>query len=163
MEQIRCFVGMSYENRSLKATCPQCNRSVCWNWKPGEAYRPPTNWNCRCGYNNSIAPPPSWPEVPRTLYLGHERNHQLKIHPVHPRSVADWAQPYSIRSFLRQASEQLGGCSFGSVSQGRVMDEPVFKDICSVPDDGDWPETWDCHITSGWTRDQRSCPLCIPA
>lgn len=153
--------GMSYENHSLKATCPKCNRSVLWSWKPGRKYKPPSSWNCTCGYRNYIAPPPVWPEIPHILYLGHEQNQQLRIHPIRPGTISEaWNQPYSIRSFLLQASRALGGCSYGCISRGTVMDEPVFADICNSPEDSDgFPEAWDCHMAAGWTNGETSCPL----
>jgi hypothetical protein len=47
------------------------------------------------------------------------------------------------------------------VTRGTVMDETVFSDTCSAPEDvgEDGPETWDCHIAGGWTNGQSTCPL----
>ena len=153
--------GMSYENRSVKATCPKCNRSVYWQWKPGQKYKPPISWHCTCGYTNHIAPPPPWPGIPHILYLGHEQHRQLRIHPIQPGTIdGTWNQPYSVRSFLLQASRALGGCSYGCITRGTMMDEPVFIDLCdSLEDTNDFPESWPCHIAAGWTNGETSCPL----
>ncbi len=153
---------MSYENHALTATCPKCQRQVGWFWKPDEKYKAPSSWLCTCSYRNYIAPPRRWPDIPRTLYLGHEQNRHLRLYPVPPdRSTPEWVQPYSIRSFLFQASEALGGCSYSGKYRGSVMDEPVFADVCCAPEDTDqtWKNTWDCHLTAGWTNGQSTCPL----
>jgi hypothetical protein len=155
---------MSYENRALTAKCIKCGKEIGWRWEELSKPKPPVNWPCKCGWKNILVKPDEWPAVPRTLYLGHEKNQRLRIHPF-PPSPSDsknpiWAQPYSIRSFLVQASNSLGGCSYTCDTQGNVMDEIVFTDRCWYPkDESSWPESWPCHIAGGWTNGQITCPL----
>jgi hypothetical protein len=154
---------MGYENRALKAACRKCGNVVGWFWKPGETYRNPSSWLCKgCNHWNYIASPPRWPSIPGTLYLGHEQNRQLRLHPVPAdRSTPEWVRPYSIRSFLLQASEALGGCSYTGKYRGSVMDEDIFADVCCSLEDANetWRDSWNCHITAGWTNGETSCPL----
>jgi hypothetical protein len=156
---------MSYENRALKAKCKKCSRQIAWFWK--DQREAPTSWLCQCGCRNFLVKPPEWPNVPRTLYLGWDHNRRLRVHPFPPSKAESenpvWAQPYSIRSFLLQASNALGGCSYGCSTRGNVMDETILADRCYSPlDPAEWPEgpeTWDCHLAGGWTNGQSTCPL----
>jgi hypothetical protein len=91
-----------------------------------------SSWPCQCSWRNFLIKSPDWPDLPRTLYLGHEPNRRLRVHPLPPQKQSPvWAQPYSIRSFLLQASENLGGCSYNCAIQGVVMDETIFADFVS--------------------------------
>jgi hypothetical protein len=148
---------MGYEHRALKAECGHCKRQVAWSWKP--PLKTPTTWLCQCRYRNFLTPPPKWPDLPLTLYIGHERNKRLRLHPIPPDiSDAHWAQPYSIRSFLYQASRSLGGCHYMCGDRGTVMDERVFSDRCCQSweaDDESWAERaihLECHIAGGWDK-----------
>jgi hypothetical protein len=154
--------AMSYENRALKAKCKKCDRQVAWFWS--DQRKAPASWVCECGWRNYLVKQLEWPNVPRTLYLGYEKHRRLRVHPFPPFPANSknpaWAQPYSIRSFLLQASNVLGGCSYSCDNRGAVMDETVFADKCCSPeDDNRWPEFLDCHLASGWTNGQSSCPL----
>src|SRR5262249_3078922 len=151
---------MGYEHRVLKAECGHCKRQVAWSWKPPR--ETPTTWSCKCRYRNFLKPPPKWPDIPRTLYIGHERNKRLRLHPIPPDvpdSYTRWAKHYSIRSFLYQASRSLGVCHYTCRDRGTVMDEVVFSDRCCRPEDANdqWAEDFECHIASGWTNGQTEC------
>ena len=151
---------MGYEHRALKAECRHCKRQVAWSWKPPA--ETPNNWLCGCGFRNYLKPPPKWPELPLTLYVGHDRHKRLRLHPTPPElSDATWAQPYSIRSFIYQASRELGGCHYNCRLRGVVMDEAVFSDRCCPTEQADnvWAEHSECHIAGGWTNGQATCPL----
>lgn len=151
---------MAYEHRAIKAACGHCKREVAWSWKP--PVKTPATWRCTCGYRNFLKSQPKWPDLPLTLYIGHERHKRLRLHPIPPDvSDAHWAQPYSIRSFLFQASRSLGGCHYMCRDRGTVMDERVFSDRCCQPEEADnsWAEDFECHIASGWTGGEIECPL----
>jgi hypothetical protein len=106
---------------------------------------------------NVLGKLPEWPDLPRTLYIGHEKDQQVKLYPVPPdRSNEAWAQPYSIRSFVSQASSRLGGCSYWSSARGSVMGEPVFLDQCGDAISSGF-ET--CHFVAGFTIGRGTCPL----
>ena len=95
------------------------------------------------------------------LYIGPEKFARLKVYPLPPEPLDQkWAQPYSVRSFVYQASQKLGGCSYSCGVRGTVMDETVFTDRCWDPAADQYdPEVWDCHLVGGWTTGQVSCPL----
>jgi hypothetical protein len=96
------------------------------------------------------------------LFIGADKVARLKVYATPPEnSDARWAQPYSIRSFVAQASNRLGGCSFSCSARGAVMDEPVFWDRCLIWPSEDAPraDETDCHIVSGWSTGQTTCPL----
>ena len=151
---------MAYEHRALRAACGHCKREVAWSWKPPA--KTPTTWRCTRGYRNHLKSAAKWPELPLTLYLGSDRNKRLRLHPIPPDvSETHWAQPYSIRSFLYQASRGLGGCHYMCRDRGTVMDEKVFSDRCCPAEEADnnWAEDFECHIASGWTGGSTECPL----
>lgn len=159
---------MGYGHRALKATCAKCERMVAWSLKAES--RIPRAWNCQCGVRNYLKEQPKYPDLPLTLYIGHERNRRLRLHPVPPDvQDADWAQPYSIRSFLYQASRALGGCHYNCRERGIVMGQKVFADYCcpfdelssSVPPDDVWdePTECECHIAGGWIHGEERCLL----
>jgi hypothetical protein len=136
---------VGYEHRVLKSTCPNCKSTCAWTWQRSPK-KMRESWVCdKCDVTNFLGKVPEWPNVPRTLYLGHDRSHQVKIHPVPPSSpTTSWAQPYSIRSFVLQASSRIGGCQlYWCVEQGTVMGEPVFQDFC-----GETGEFHDCDLVS---------------
>jgi hypothetical protein len=152
---------MGYQDRALKAACKRCQKEVAWLWQ-GDQKKAPPSWLCKCGWRNFLIKSPDWPDLPRTLYLGHELNRRLRVYPSPPQNQSPvWAQPYSIRSFLLQASENLGGCSYSCSTRGVVMDEAIFSDTCCAPEDQEeqWQQHWDCHIAGGWTNGQSTCPL----
>lgn len=151
---------MGYHNRICKAFCSSCKASSTWSWKPPT--KAPTSWECdSCGLPNDLGRFERWPQLPRELYIGHEKNEQLKVYPTPPGHDGEaWALPYSIKSFIAQASYRLGGCSYSVSSRGEVMGETVFNDYCSdAREDTMWPEHWLCHMAGGWTRGHSSCPL----
>lgn len=152
---------MGYEHRARKVACANCGKKVAWFWKGSESRS--DRWRCECGALNLLKPLPQWPEVPRALYIGAEKLARFKVYPVPPECPDEqWAQPYSIRSFVFQVSRKLAGCSYRCHTRGRVMDETVFTDLCSAPSMDDYecdPESWDCHMVSGWTTGNESCPL----
>ncbi len=173
---------MGYQHIALKAACGKCGSGVYWSWEswggPGNVVKP---WKCQeCGALNTPKRARqsyhSWPEVPQSLYLGHDWNNQVKLYPVPPEALGEtWAEPYSIRSFVYQASRLLGGCEYHPSERGFVMNEPAFSDRCSLPEASqswdDWnlrcsfPEAselyadWNCHMVMGWTKGKPTCDL----
>jgi hypothetical protein len=153
---------MGYQQVVFKASCGKCGSSVClWKWNEWVyRIRHLNPWNCnKCGALNTPGKYEPWPEIPRKLYIGHDKNNQLKLYPVPPEAPHEsWAQPYSIRSFVSQASRHFVGCSYSSWWRTEVMDEPVFTDRCTFPE---IPESngWDCHMVWGWTKGEQTCPL----
>lgn len=155
-------LSMGYQHRVIVTKCGQCDSRVTYRWE--EWSRPDTHlreWNCSsCGAHNTPGEYDQWPPVPRTLYLGHERHRQLKLYPVPPEFPNEsWSQPYSIRSFVFQASRQLGGCKYSTSRTGEVMGESVFSDRC---ESGDYPELagpFNCRMVAGWTTGESTCPL----
>jgi len=137
-----------------------------WTW--GNPQRKPTlthkrpEWACkRCGARNSIPHLDPWPHLPRgPLYIGHDKYRQLKLYPIPPGQVEEiWAVPYSIRSFVFQASQQLSRCAYSTSKWGEVMGEPVFSDRCRDGDDFSCHESWPCYMVGGWTKGKATCPL----
>src|SRR5437660_12808837 len=104
---------MGYAHRILKYTCPQCRTD--WKIEPQRlddtlSYK----YTCdKCGALNRLIALAAWPDVERTVYLGHDNLKLLKVHPVAPGTQNEpWAAPYSVRSFLYQASRHFGGCYY---------------------------------------------------
>ena len=150
---------MGYNHRIWSSTCGSCSKSFYWVYRNLET--PQTRWKCQCGVKNRIAALPEWPEVPRSLYIGADNTRLLKLFPVPPEQAqARWAQPYSVRSFLYQASRTLGGCNYSCKERGSVYDETVYSDTCGDPrsDEPNDPD-WNCHILAGWSAGQTTCPL----
>lgn len=149
---------MGYHQVAFTASCIHCDKRVGWYFdsNPGK----PSQWQCDCGYINYLYPLPTTPELPDTLYIGPDRNRRFKVYPVPPTwSTSDWAAPFSIRSFVSQASERFGGCNYRCWPRSSIHGNPVYDDIC---DDG---ETWDnqeqepCHVVTGWINGKTTCPL----
>jgi hypothetical protein len=104
---------MGYHQSVCKAACPKCGSKMLWTWN--DSGRGPTarhklpDWKCECGARNVVAKLDPWPQVPRLLYIGHEKHRQLKLYPFPPDdSTASWAQPYSIRSFVGRRPGAVG-------------------------------------------------------
>ena len=136
---------MGYQHRARKVACPKCKKQVAWFWDSSK--KVPDTWACDCGVTNHIKPLPEWPPVPRTLYIGPDKLARLKVFPLPPESPNErWAQPYSIRSFVSQASEAYGGCHYTCKQRGEVMGEIVFTDGCY--DDDTVNEEWSEPDTS---------------
>jgi hypothetical protein len=96
----------------------------------------PKRWECKCGMTNLLRPLDPWPNVPREIYAGQDKNQLLKLYPVPPDYPdAPWAQPFSVRSFVSQAARRFGGCGYWCSKRGEVMGQPVFEDRCSDPAD----------------------------
>ena len=154
---------MGYREKALKTKCGNCGTIWGWKWREPEIKKTPAKLTCRsCGAENQLATLESVENVPSFLYLGHEKNRQLKILPVPVGSHLDRTAfpPYSIRSFVQQASCELGGCSYSCNKRGEVHGEYVFHDHCCP---GDSDEYYDgssaCHVVHGWIKGQISCPL----
>ncbi len=154
---------MGYQHRARKATCGNCKKQVAWFWTGDKTIS--NKWACDCGATNYLKELPDWPEIPRVLYIGPEKFQRFKVYPI-PLGTAneEWAQPYSIRSFVYQASRAFGGCSYQCEKRGVVMDEIVFTDRCYEQVSDDWyssepPDSWDCHMVGGWITGQETCPL----
>jgi hypothetical protein len=153
---------MGYLNKAFKASCGNCHSAVLWRWTEPSRGSGPSRWRCeKCGSLNILDSLKPWPNVPTTIYLGHEKHHQMKLYPVPPESPSEsWAQPYSIRSFVSQASTRLGGCLYTTSRRGEVMGEPVYEDRCCPPEAREWEPEWSsCHMVAGWTIGEASCLL----
>src|SRR5713226_4901344 len=153
---------MGYTDWIWKSACSQCGLQVLWSWQRSPFGRSIT-WTCsKCEQFNSIKKIDRWPNLPQTLYIGYDQKNLLRLYPLPPESSdADWALPYSTRSFVYQASRVLGGCHYRPHQRGTVMGETVFSDHCYEPDvmhysDSDVPP---CHIVAGWTAGADTCPL----
>lgn len=152
---------MGYQDRAAKSACGKCGREVLWHWESWVRPYFEKDWYCRCGARNWTGCYDEWPPVPRTLYVGSEKHQQLKLYPFPPEVPrAPWAQPYSIRSFVQQASRRLGGCLYETSEAGEVMGERVFSDRCVPSDASPYVDaSHSCHMVAGWTIGEASCPL----
>lgn len=75
---------MGYHHRIWKGTCGHCGKTSAWVLRgPGKMSR---NWKCDCGWTDYFRPLPEWPEVPRSLYIGSDKNGLLKLYPVPPEA-----------------------------------------------------------------------------
>jgi hypothetical protein len=154
---------MGYQHRVLKSTCGHCKKT--FGWVDRELRRFPQQWTCKqCGAINSQKLPDEKPNVPPFLFIGPEKLARFKVYatpPEHSNIAAEWAPPWSIRSFVKQASGKFQGCHFWSQRRGTVLGEPVFRDTCR-PHDSDIDhddEGNDCHLVSGWSTGIDTCPL----
>jgi hypothetical protein len=151
---------MGYEHRLWKCKCVVCGTP--WIWTDPRKRGPTGHWVCdKCRTTHKTSTLSKWPGVPPTLYLGHDHNRLLKLFPVSPERAGDeWAQPYSVRSFVEQASQQLRGCRYQCAKRGAVYDEVIFSDSCVDPL-SPFPEddSHECHVLAGWTAGEPSCPL----
>lgn len=149
---------MGFHHRILKAACGSCKSTVLWNVRP--EHRLPVSWKCEYGVRNYLASIPEWPDLPRPMYIGAQKHRQFKVYPMPPESPnVQWALPYSIRSFVAQASRNLGGCDYNNTRRGIVMGEDAYEDYCyEEPRDID-SESHNCHLVGGWTAGETTCPL----
>ncbi len=152
---------MGYEHRAWNMKCGYCGANMVWFWK--DSRNVSREWTCKCGAVNFLKTMPEWPEVPRSLYIGLDKYARFKVYPIPPdRQSTDnlqWAKPYSVRSFMYQASRKFGQCWYMCNVKGMVMDEVVFSDHCFASGD-DWDqEWWECHMASGWMTGQDTCTL----
>lgn len=149
---------MGYDHWACKARCGGCGSVVGWFPRRGKEPNLPRPWICsKCRARNFLGRAPEWPNLPPTLYIGHDRLHQMKLYPFLPDQA--WIQPYSIRSFVAQASGHLGGCNYTTARRGTVMNEPVFSDLCYDPRADGFVDSHSCHFVAGFTISQPSCPL----
>ena len=151
---------MGYDDRLLTSTCKGCGAR--WLFRRQPNANPFRKWVCdKCKGTNIVNAPPTWPEVPRTVFIGADNNRLLKLLPVPPeRHNEPWARPYGVRSVLYQASRTLGGCSYSCSLRGTVYGENVYFDQCHDPNDQDFePDERDCHVLAGWSAGQATCPL----
>jgi len=161
---------MGYYHEVFRVTCGACDSSYLFRPSNDVSFTKKWSWDCRgCSSHNwhSAFQPPQ-PNIPKELWIGPEKYNQLKIYPV-PPGMGDlaWALPFSIRSFVYQVSRQLHVCNYEVEERGKVLDMPTFADLC-----GDWgnkswsswepqeePDIGACHLVSGWTNGQDTCPL----
>jgi hypothetical protein len=153
---------MAYFHRFYITQCGSC--ATRWlhtreSWG-GESLLPISFVCNKCDHRNTTTSAVPVPDVPRLLYCGHEKHRQLEIYPFPINQIGKpWAQPFSVRSFIYQASRQLGGCNYDCSEPRHVLGEPAYSDSCFDANE-DWePEQHGCHILSGWTRGQESCAL----
>ena len=150
---------MGYTERLLTSTCKGCKAK--WLFRREPSARAFRSWKCGTCKGENIIAPPTWPEVPRFLFVGADNSRLLKLYPVPPeQSNESWARPYGVRSVLYQASRALPGCTYNCRTRGEVYDETIYFDRCHDPNDqGFDPDEWDCHALSGWSAGQATCPL----
>ncbi len=150
---------MAYHERLWKFACGKCKKAT--GLISRGSGKTSQSWKCECGTRNYFRSLPEWPNVPRSLYVGWDRSKLLKLYPVPPEETkASWPAPYSVRSFVFQASRTFGGCDYTCREKGKVFDETVFEDTCSDPrDDSYYKGEWNCHILAGWSAGQNTCPL----
>jgi ribosomal protein S27AE len=143
---------MGYLQKVGKASCGNCGSSVYWSGNSR-----PSEWDCgKCQHTNKLKRLPAWPNVPSELYVGYDKSKLLKLYPVPPEhSGAPWAQPFSVRSFVGQASLRFGGCAYSTWKRGDVMGKAVYGDAC---DSGIYRGR-DCHMLAGWSLGEPSCAL----
>src|SRR6516165_7126348 len=157
---------MGYEHRLYTTNCGNCEtewllRQKSWRRR---TYLPRT-FNCTsCGATNTTKNPCLYPDIPRVVYCGHDRNLQLEIFAYPPGySDSEWAQPYSIRSFVFQASQRLQSCRYQYGGASEIMGEPVHTDYCidGFWDAGEFIESnrEHCHLLGGWIRGKDTCAL----
>jgi hypothetical protein len=92
------------------------------------------------------------------LYIGHDKNRQMEVFPMPPDSPPPGCFPYSTRSFVHQAAQELGACSYRCGPRGETLgDEPLFMDRCGDENEFGYPRK--CHILSGWSRGETTCEL----
>jgi hypothetical protein len=157
---------MGYEHRVYKTACGYCATE--WlltqtSWKRRRFL--PRTYTCdSCGATNTTTSPRLYPNIPRVVYCGHEKTKQLEIYAYPPEHAgSEWAQPYSIRSFVYQTSQQIPmpECRYEYGGHSAMMGEPVHTDYCAVydPGDGEADHRERCHLLSGWIRGKDTCPL----
>jgi hypothetical protein len=152
---------MGYQHRLYETKCGNCG--VEWllfpmSWEPGTLL--PYKFRCEsCGARNTTEAPALFPKIPRELYCGHEKHRQIHVYPYPPTTgQTSWALPYSIRSFVHQASRHLGQCDYAWNGSNDVMGEPAHIDLCNFGG-GYGDESTPCHLLSGFTRGESTCPL----
>jgi hypothetical protein len=164
---------MGYSGHVLKAACSRCGSEVVWTRELQSKL--PKEWTCECRATNILERRELQPNIPPFIWIGHEHVRQLKllsyVIPTDDSSTqAHWLPPYSIRSFVFQASAQFQGCRYETCWKGEVMGEPVFSDRCLDVPRFEWdvhvgemrnPEAYEhsCHMVSGFTLGAKSCPL----
>jgi hypothetical protein len=148
---------MGYQQRIYKYTCPNCAKE----WAMTLDSTPAFSHTCSaCQARNEMRPLPKWPDVPRSLYLGHDSANVMKVYPVPPGHEDDpWADPYSVRSFVWQAGRHFGGCWYKCGTDEWLYGEPIFRDTCAPVDaDGPSDEYANCSILTGWSTGKTTCP-----
>jgi hypothetical protein len=167
---IRTIVG--YQHCIWSFTCGECGSDWFFpskpSWHEPSRYGPafPIVCECtNCGATNKFASISIQPNIPKFLSVGDYKDAPLEIYPVPPdltfAGTAAGYFPYSTRSFIHQASRELGGCSHECYEYGPTLGgEPVFTDICGVLDGEDCQVADQrCHVFSGWPHAEHSCQL----
>ena len=153
---------MGYQHRALRFKCGHCDTTLLWS---AEGRAPSERMSCKCGATNRIKAPNQWPNLPQYLYLGPDLHTRFRLYATPPEDENElWALPYSIRSFVAQASRKYGGCYLRTSTRGTVLGQPVFKDVCGHTPPSDWgypqdDDDADCNLISGWTTGVTECPL----
>jgi hypothetical protein len=148
---------VGYEDRTITAKCGNCGRQYLMSWRGFNKRLPPKALPCKCGVKNVLGKVPEWPHLPDRLHIGYELNRLAKLHPL-PPDKPSW-EPYSIRSFVAQASEQLGGCLYSSSPAGSVMGKQVPRDDCLKHPDDLQLSSGPCDFIAGFTKGRETCPL----
>ena len=122
---------MGYHHVALKFKCGKCGKSLIW--KSADGSLPNSRAAvCPCGAVNHVSLPDRWAKVPQYLWLGPDKHTRFKLYATPPEHGNEpWALPYSIRSFVAQASAAYPGCRFQTSARGEVMGETVFEDTCA--------------------------------
>jgi len=156
---------MAYFHRFYTTKCGKCETNWLHSRKSWDnASCLPISFRCdNCQHRNATAKAEPLPDVPRLLYCGHEKHKQLEVYAYPPDDLKEpWALPFSVRSFLAQASRQAMGCDYTCSNARNVLGEPAYRDYChSFQPDGDWvdEEAHTCHVISGWTKGEETCEL----
>src|SRR5687767_12546152 len=92
---------MGYQHRLFKVTCPKCRRTATYNC--ARLGNVPRTWKCECLWTHHLRPLPDWPDVPRLLHAGWDKNRLLRLYPVPPEeSKQAWPLTFSVRSVTRR-------------------------------------------------------------
>ena len=162
---------VGYQHCIWSFTCGQCGAGWFFpskpNWREPSWHSPtfPVTYKCtKCGATNKFLYPGIQPNIPLVLYLGHDKDRQLEIHPVPSGMIFAGSAgyfPYSTRSFIHQASQKLRGCSYTCWADGQTLGgEPVFMDLCGVLGEEDCQiADQRCQVFAGWPRSEYPCQL----
>ncbi len=154
---------MGYHHAVLTFKCGKCGNSLLWR----SAGSPPNHlMSCSCGAVNCVRLPGKWPNVPKDLWLGPDKHTRFKLYATPPEHANEpWALPYSVRSFVAQATAFYPGCRLHTSARGEVMGETVFRDTCTHavrstgPSEHAGEDGSPCHMVTGRTTGTTECSV----
>jgi hypothetical protein len=151
---------MAYDRAVLSFKCGECDTSLTFT-PTGNSVR--RRVSCvQCGAASHFKDVPTCfreANLPDTLLVGADRNNLLEVCPVpqsDPQGMSDMAReapPYSVRSFVAQASAHFRECEYSwkiDESCGKRKDVNTCKTT-----EGHSP----CHLMAGFSLGQSDCPL----